>query len=281
MTTLLSLPLVVLLLGPPESLQKARPDLPPKLRPAEAILDDYVAAVGGAPALKKLKSLHMKRKLEVKGMQFSGTEDRYATAAGQMLVLMEITGVMSAKQGTNGKVHWSEDQIFGLRILKGAEAEEAKIDAAWNADLRIKELYEKVRSVAPPEPAPAGKRWECIELTPRVGKPTISCFDAETHLRAMQKGNRATPQGETPYKATFGDWREVKGFKLPHSEELTMGPVTLLATVTEVKFDEKFPAKLFELPKAARTAKKPAGEEPAAIREANKPASPPAATAPK
>src|SRR5687767_15965108 len=137
MTTLLSLPLVVLLLGPPESLQKARPDLPPKLRAAEAILDDYVAAVGGAPALKKLKSLHMKRKLEVKGMQFSGTEDRKATAAGQMLVVMEITKVMSARQGTDGKVLWSDDQIFGLRVLKGIEAEEARIDSAWNADLRI------------------------------------------------------------------------------------------------------------------------------------------------
>lgn len=261
MTTTIVLSLAALLLGPPESLQKARPELPAKLRPAEAVLDDYIAAVGGAPALKKLKSLHMKRQLEVKGMQFSGTEERYATAAGQMLVVMDLTGVMSARQGTDGKVHWSEDQIFGLRILKGAELEEARIDAAWNADLRIKELYDKVRSIPPPEPAPVSKRWECLELVPRQGKPVTTCFDADTHLRVMQKGVRATPQGETPYRSTVSDWRDVKGLKVPHAEELSMGPVTLLAKVTDLKFDEKFPAKLFDIPKAARTAKKPAGAE--------------------
>jgi hypothetical protein len=201
-------------------------------------------------------------------MQFSGTEERYATSAGQMLDLMEITGVMSAKQGSDGKVQWAEDQIFGLRILKGAEAEEARIDSTWNAELKVKELYEKVRSVPPPETPPAGKQWECLELTPRMGKPAVTCFDAETHLRIMQKGAKATPQGETPYRTVVSDWRTVKGLKLPFTEEMSMGPVTLHARVTEMKFDEKFPAKLFELPKAAKKAATPApksaGAEPAA-----------------
>jgi hypothetical protein len=256
MTTTLSLAL--LLLGPPESLQKARPELPPKLRPAEAVLDDFVAAIGGAPALNKLKSLHVKRHVEVKGMQFSGTEERYATASNQMLVVMEITGVMSARMGSDGKVQWSDDPVFGLRILKGAEEEEARLDSTWNSDLKTKELFEKIRSVPPPEAPPAGKRWECVELTPRLGKPITSCFDAETHLRAMQKGIKATPQGETPYKAIASDWRDLKGFKIPYAEELVLGPVTLTAKVTEIKLDEKLPAKLFALPKAARGAKKPA-----------------------
>jgi hypothetical protein len=258
------LPLAVLLLGPPESLQTARPELPPKLRSPDEILDDYVAALGGAPAFKKLKSVHVKRRLEVKGMQFSGTEERWATAAGKMLLNMEITGVMTAKQGTNGKVQWSEDQIFGLRILKGTEAEEARIDTAWNADLRIRELYEKVKTIQPPETPPAGQKWDCLELTPRQGKPVTTCFDATTHLRVMQKGVRATPQGETPYRSTVSDWREVKGLKMPWVEELSMGPVVLVGRVSEVKLDEKIPAKVFEVPKAARAAKKAAAGETAA-----------------
>jgi hypothetical protein len=260
----LSLPLLVLLMGPPETLQKARPELPEKLRSPEAIMDDYIAAVGGAPALKKLKTLHMKRQLEVKGMQFSGTEERYANASNQMLVVMDITGVMSAKQGTNGSVFWSEDKIFGLRVLKGVEEEEARIDSTWNSDLRIKELFPKVRSVPSPEAPPPGQRWECVEMSPRLGKPFIACFDAQTHLRTLQKGSRATPQGETPYRATYSDWRDVKGFKVAHIEELTLGPVTMVAKVISLKFDEKLSPKLFEVPKAARGAKAAGAESPAA-----------------
>jgi len=248
-----SLTLALLLLGPPDSLQKARPELPPKLRSPEEILADYVKAVGGADAMNKLKSLHLKRKLEVKGMQFTGTEERSATAAGQLLVEMEITGVTKARQGTDGKVQWSEDQIFGLRILTGAEEEEARIDSTWNSDLHLKQLYQKLRSVPPPEPT--ARPSECVEMTPKLGKPMTSCFDAETHLRTLQKGIRATPQGETPIRATFSDWRTVKGLKVPYTEELTMGPVTMVARVTELKFDEKFPAKRFALPEAARAAK--------------------------
>jgi hypothetical protein len=259
---IISLTLALLLLGPPASPQKPIPELPVKLRSPEEILGDYVKAIGGAEAMDKLKSLHLKRKLEVKGMQFMGTEERWATATGQLLVTMEITGVTKARQGTDGKVQWSEDQIFGLRILSGAEEEEARVDSTWNADLHLKELYQQLRSVPPPEPAPTGHAWQCVEMTPKLGKPITSCFDAETHLRALQKGIRATPQGETPIRATFSDWRAVKGVKLPYTEELTMGPITMVARVIEIKFDEKIPAKVFALPKAARAAK-PAAEAPA------------------
>jgi hypothetical protein len=256
-----SLTLALLLLAPPASPTKASPE--PKLRNPDEILADYVKAIGGADALNKIKSLHLKRKLEVKGMQFTGTEERSATAAGQLLVVMEITGVTKARQGTDGKVQWSDDQIFGLRILGGAEEEEARIDSTWNSDLHLKELYQKLRSVPPPEPT-GGRTWECVEMTPKLGKPATSCYDAETHLRTLQTGIRATPQGETPVRATFSDWRTVKGVKVPWIEELTMGPVTMIARVTELKFDEKFPPKLFALPKAARDSKpgKPAAEAP-------------------
>src|SRR5438552_15569572 len=121
-----SLTLTLLLLGPPESLQKARPELPMKLRSPDDILADYVTAVGGAEAMNKIKSVHLKRRLEVKGMQFNGTEERSATATGQALAVMEITGVMKGRQGTDGKLQWSDDPVFGLRVLTGAEEEEAR-----------------------------------------------------------------------------------------------------------------------------------------------------------
>jgi hypothetical protein len=124
-----------------------------------------------------------------------------------------------------------------------------------------------VRTVPAPEPAPAGKRYECVELTPKLAKPAITCFDAETHLRVLQKGTHATPQGEVPYTVKFGDWREVEGIKMPFLEETTAGPMNLGSKVTEVKFDEKIDPKLFVRPKASQAAKpKPAAKEPPAAK---------------
>jgi hypothetical protein len=249
---IIALPVAVLLLGPPESLTGARPDLPPKLRPAEEILDDYVKALGGEAAWKRHKSVHMKRKLEVKGMQIAGVEERYATASDKSLSVTTLGGMGTFRQGSDGKVAWSEDPINGLRILAGSEAEEAKIDNSWNAEVQLKGLYQKVRAVPPPEAPPTGKKYECIELTPKLAKPAITCFDAETHLRVLQKGTHATPQGEVPYRVMLSDWRVVDGMNLPHSEEMTAGPMTLQTKVIELKFDEKLDPKLFLPPKAAR-----------------------------
>lgn len=243
----------LLALGPPESLQTARPQLPPKLRGAEEVLSDYVRAIGGAEAWGKHKSLHLKQQVEVKGMQIGGTEERWATSAGKLLSVTTINGMGSIRQGTDGKVAWSEDPINGLRLLEGAEAEEYKVDTAWNADLRLEKLYHKVKSVQPPEAPPPGKRYECVELSLKQAKPSISCFDAETHLRVLQKGTRSSPQGEVPFRVVMSDWRDVGGgMKLPHAQEMTAGPMTLLVKVQEVKFDEKIDPKLFAVPRPAR-----------------------------
>lgn len=233
------------------------------LRPADTVLADYARAIGGAAAWNKHRTLHAKRDFEVKASGIHGTEERWATRDGKMLMLMTLPGVGEIRQGSNGKVQWSQDPINGLRILQGAEEEEARLDATWDADVRLRDMYQSARSVPPPTAPPAGKRWECVELTAKLAKPTTACFDAETHLRTYQQGTHASPQGDQPFKVTFAEWRGVDGVKLPWREEMTAGPVTLDANVTELKFDVKVDGKQFELPKhpaggAAATA--PAGK---------------------
>jgi hypothetical protein len=254
-----SLALALLLLGPPSSLTTSRPGLPPHLRSPDAILDDYVKAIGGAEAFAHHKTVHMKRKIEVKGMKIGGVEERYATSGDRTLSVTTLGAMGSFRQGSDGKVIWSEDPINGLRVLEGPEAEEIRLDGTWNAELKLKQLYAKVQSVQPPEPPPAGKKYECLELEPKVAKPAVACFDAETHLRAFQKGTHTTAQGDVPYKVVFSDWRLVKGMRLPFNEELTAGPMTLVGEITELKLDEKLDPKLFALPKAVKDAARAAG----------------------
>ena len=229
---------------------------PAPARTAEAILDDYARAIGGPQAWKRHKSVSMKRRLEVKGMQISGTEDRYATANGRWIVMTDLVGLGHFQQGFDGKNLWSEDPINGLRILEGAEAEEAKVDGTWDAELRLKDLYPEVKTVPPPSAPPPGHRYECVQLGGKLAKPAVACFDAQTHLRVFQKGVHATPQGDVPYTVTFSDWREVDGMKVPYSEDMVAGPMSFVDTLTELKFDQKRDPKLFALPKAGQAKKK-------------------------
>src|SRR5882757_10295438 len=166
----------------------AAPTAPQPTRAPSAILADYARAVGGEKAWRRHRSLYLKRTIVVKGMEISGTEERYATAAGQTLTISDIPAMGKFRQGCDGHACWSEDPINGLRLLSGVEDEEARLDGAWDSEVHLARNYQKVRSVPPPEPVPAGALYECVELTPRTAPPLVTCFDAGMHLRVFQKG---------------------------------------------------------------------------------------------
>jgi hypothetical protein len=218
-----------------------------QLRAADAILDDYAKAVGGK-AMERHKAVYMKRKVMVKGMGVEGTEERWGQAPSKFLSVMQLPGVGTVKAGSTGSKRWSQDPINGLRLLAGAEDEQATIDGTWNADVQLRKLFKTRKAVPPPAGAPKDAKLECVELTPAVAKPTTMCFDAVTHLRVYQEGKQSTPQGELPYSVKLSDWREVQGVKLAHLEEMTAGPMALESRVLEVKFGPKIPPGQFNMP---------------------------------
>ena len=221
------------------------------LRPAQAILADYANAIGGRAAWKRLRSVHNKRALTVAGQGASGSEEHWATADGKNLSVSTLRDVGTFRQGADGHATWSQDPVFGLRILDGAEQEEARINGAWNAEADLASLYLSVSSVPPPQEArtETGADLECVELRKKRGKPSVLCFDAKTHLRVLQTGAQPSPGGDIPYKLVFGDWRAVKGIKTWYLEKMTAGPTTVEGRITSLVFDEKIPASRFKMQK--------------------------------
>lgn len=219
------------------------------LRPAEQVLADYARAIGGAEAWKRIKTVHAKRTLTIKGQGASGRDEHWGTADGRYLNVSTLDGVGSFRQGSDGRVFWSQDPLFGLRKLSGAEQEEARIAARWNAEPNLASLYAKVTSVPAPSPAPVQAPVECVELSKKEGKPAILCFDAGTHLRAFQTGTQPSPGGEIPYTIVFRDWRQVRGIKTWYGEDMTAGPSTIESKISELTFDEKVSPSLFKMPK--------------------------------
>ena len=85
-------------------------------------------------------------------------------------------------------------------------------------------------------------------MTPRVGPPIRSCYDAQTHLQVSQEGMRTTAQGDMPFHSSVKDWRPVGGVKMPF-DSVTAGRADHgVTTINEVVFDEPMDDKMFEPP---------------------------------
>jgi len=185
-------------------------------------------------------------------MGMGGTGERYLTRAGKTLVITTLTGLGTVREGGNGKVFWSQDPLQGFRFLDGVEAEQARIEASWNADLDAATLFAKLASAN--EAGPDGAPLECVIATPKLGPDLKSCYDAKTHLEVLQTGVRATPQGDVPFRAVTRDWRTVGGVKVPFEAETQVGPITLVVHIKSLVFDEAMDDKIFEPPVPAPAA---------------------------
>jgi hypothetical protein len=215
-------------------------------RTAGAVLADAVQATGGAAAWNAHATAHIKLEVTFAAMGFGGPAERFETRANKSLTVTSLPAVGEVREGSNGRVFWSQDPINGLRFLSGAEAEQARLESTWNPDLAADTLFS---SVALANDAPAG--LECLLLTPKLGPPIRNCYDRHSHLQVLQEGTHTTPQGDVPFRSTMSDWRDVDGIKVAFVTETQAGPITLLMKVASVVFDEPMNDAMFEPPSPA------------------------------
>src|SRR6187401_3315584 len=95
----------------------APPAAAAKARTPEEILADAVTATGGAAAWNAHKTAHYTVETTLQGMGMSGKGERFQTITDKSLTVMEMTGLGRVREGTNGKVAWTEDPLQGLRYL--------------------------------------------------------------------------------------------------------------------------------------------------------------------
>lgn len=212
-------------------------------RAPAAILADAVAATGGVDGWKSHRSVHQKLLLTLKGMAMSGPVEHFQTSTDKSLTVTTLPAVGETRDGCNGSVLWAQDPVNGTRVLEGAEAEQARIEAAWNLEMEAPALFAKIETA--PD-APAG--LECLVLTPKIAPPMRACYDRQTHLEVSLEGTRATPQGQVPFNSTVSDWRAIGGLKIPYASQMQAGPVTIETSLSEIAFDEPLDEKLFDPP---------------------------------
>lgn len=223
---------------------------------ADELVDQHIKALGGTKALKAVKSIHFKGKLDLGGMMgdMTGTVETIVMPGKKVYSAMD-TDMFTQKSGYNGTEAWSEDMMQGLRKLEGAEADNLKGQLYLPHPL-AKSIYvsgegstgtlEKVE-----DETLDGAEHHVIKSTGGGSPDTTFYLDKKTHLLTRAVLQQSDPQmGEVTIVITYSDYKELEGVQVPYGEEMNIadGMITIKSTYDEVTVNGKIDQGIFDMP---------------------------------
>jgi photosynthetic reaction center cytochrome c subunit len=192
-----------------------RPEMePPPARAmgqsADSILEKYVAALGGADAIRKVTS-----RVEKGAVRFGGQETAIEViekAPNKRISIMHMPNgdSITAFDGTSG---WLGNAGRPPREMPAAESDAAGLDADLYFAVRLKEIFKQLR---PSRPEKIGD-VQCQTINAmRPGQPPVRLyFDETSGLLVRMVRYIETPVGRYPTEIDYADYREVDGVKVP------------------------------------------------------------------
>lgn len=248
--------LILLCLAPVGSAQPPAPHSPAKppatrtgggatgrLPGIDQILESYVAAVGGADALRKLTTRRVLGEFEIEGMNMTGSFESLGSAPTRSVISLDIPGVGQFRQVVNGEKAWSLDPLSGLRELTGAELADYLRDAEFHRELNFKNLFAKLEVVS--RLKLGDQEAFIVNAIPAIGVAEQFYFDATSGLLIRHDTRRESPNGVMPSETFFSDYRTVDGVRMPwrirqqtpaFTINLTFREITHNLTIDEAKF---------------------------------------------
>jgi photosynthetic reaction center cytochrome c subunit len=214
----------------------------PNLPSADQIFDKYLAAVGGADALRKIKTRVQKGTIDAMGKQYP--IEIYSQAPDKRVSVSHPAGGSSVT-AFNGQAGWLTIPN-GVHFMTAAEREAARVDAQLYFALQVRELYKDFR-VLPPEDI-NGHPTDLIYAT-APGRPALRLnFDQQSGLLVRQTRYAETALGRLPTQVDYADYREAGGVKIPYQWTLTRPNGSFTIRVTQVEQNVPVDDKLFVTP---------------------------------
>jgi hypothetical protein len=193
----------------------ARPGLVP-LAPAassatvDQIVDKYVAALGGADAIRKVTSRIMKGTIAVGGSEMP---IELFTKAPNKRVSVSHMGGRESMTAFDGTVGWTGGTGGAARQMSEAEAGSAALDAEFSLALRLKELFAQLRRSRPEQVN--GVDCDVLQGTRPGGIAVRLDFDKQSGLLLRMVRTTANPMGRMPVQIDYADYKEFDGVKVP------------------------------------------------------------------
>ncbi len=228
--------------APPKNEEAA--ETKPNLPSADQILDKYLAAVGGAAALMKIKSRVQKGNLAAGPMQIP--IEVYSEAPDKRVSISHTQGGESVT-AFNGEVGWLSIRN-GFHRMTAPEREAARIDAELYFPARVRELY-KDFSVKTGEEINGHATYMVIAKASAPNQPSLQLyFDQSAGLLLRQMRFAQTPLGRNPTQIDYADYRDADGAKIPYQWTLTRPNGSFTIKIDQVQQNVPIDQKLFVAP---------------------------------
>jgi len=174
------------------------------------ILDHYIAALGGAEAIRRIFTRVEKADSE-SGNQASSVQVFTAEPLKQAVIRHLPMG--DALSVFNGQAGWIDFPGRSTRSMDDGEVEGARMDADLQFPLHIQALFPEL-SVQYSENIDG--RVADVLLATRMGLPSVKLyFDAQSGLLVRIVRDTESPLGRDPTQIDYADYREVDGTKIP------------------------------------------------------------------
>jgi photosynthetic reaction center cytochrome c subunit len=222
----------------PESEEAEAANLPK----AEQVLQKYLAAVGGADALMKIKSRVQTGKISAFGGQYP--IEVYSEAPEKRV---SITHPPSGASVTafNGQAGWMSIPN-GVHRMSAAEGEAARIDADLYFPAHVASAYKEFK-VHTGEQIDGHDTVMVSATAP--GKPSLRMyFGAQSGLLARLIRYLETPLGNLPAQVDYGDYRDADGVKIPFRWTLGRPSGSFMIQIDRVQQNVAVDEKLFVSP---------------------------------
>lgn len=213
-----------------------------KLPAPQKILENYLAAVGGADALHKIKTRVQKGNIESFGEKYP--IDIYSEGPDKRV---SISRPPSGESITayNGQAGWLA-MPRGFHKMTDAEQQSASIDAQLYLAARLPELYQDFR-VHPGETV-NGKPTYMISARGKNLPGLRLYFDQDSGLLVRLIRYTETPLGRNPTEVDYADYRVTDGVKIPYKWTLTRPNGSFTIQIDAVKQNVPIDEKLFVMP---------------------------------
>jgi hypothetical protein len=205
-------------------------------------------ASGGKEAWAKLSTQVLIGTIELTSLGMAGKIEFTAKAPNKMLHIVNIAdGQFVQKQGFDGTVAWKSDPQSGLKKLEGAELEQVKVEAVFDADVRLKEVYPDMKVTGR---AKVGDRDTYAVLTHEPGGKTATFyFDAQTGQRIAIDSEGPDESGRVVKTSIFAeDFRVVDGIQMPFRLRIESPAINLVIKLQEVHHNVPIEDSIFAMP---------------------------------
>ena len=211
------------------------------------VLDAAVEAIGGAKAYRQFRSERLSGTVEVPAMGAKGRVVLRREAATKTRLDIELEGLGSIAQGTNGEVAWRAMLGMPAEILEGEEARRMLAEASYDAAVEPRKTYTSATTTG--KETFEGVECYRLELVTSWGDHQVALFEVETGLH-RKVSTRSAPGSDTfSAETVYSDYRKVRGLKRPHRLEVSAMGMQQVIVFEEIELGAKFPKDTFDPPK--------------------------------